>query len=196
MALFYAIESQNIEEVKRLIALDRNCILAVDDSNQTALHYSTLCGTLEILKLLLTIKRIDVNAQDINGWTALHSAANAGRYDMCIELLNVKGIRVDLYNSDENGVLVFLCRIKKSNSTTKVPMNYYYQTLQLLQQKGLDINLQNCFGDTPLHYASIEGNIEVVNFLIKNNANVNIVNGFEIYIILFIILAIFNNNMK
>ena len=177
MSLLKAISAKNMEEVKRLALTDKFAPFEKDSSKQTALHIAILCENIDILRFLLTLKKIDINAQDDNGWTALHCAANAGRYDMCLELLTNRTTRVDLYNSDGNGILIFMCKIRKSNHI-EFSLRNYYQCLQILGSKGIDANYRNNFGESPLHYASMEGNLEAVYFLCKNNANVNILNKF------------------
>ncbi|MDR2806579.1 MAG: ankyrin repeat domain-containing protein [Puniceicoccales bacterium] len=49
---------------------------------------------------------------------------------------------------------------------------------QLIRQ-GADINAQNKYKNTPLHYAVLVGNIEMVKFLVEHGANINITNKKE-----------------
>ncbi len=55
----------------------------------------------------------------------------------------------------------------------------YYKTVKFLIDMGCDINLKNFFGLTPLMQATQCNNIEIVELLIKNNANVNLKDKFD-----------------
>lgn len=52
------------------------------------------------------------------------------------------------------------------------------KTITYLLKNGADPNAQDDNGDTPLHYAAQNGNIEVVKLLLKNKADPNIINTF------------------
>lgn len=54
---------------------------------------------------------------------------------------------------------------------------HYTAIVNLLIEKGADINATNNFGSTPLHWASKEGHSEVVNLLINKRANIHIVDS-------------------
>lgn len=41
---------------------------------------------------------------------------------------------------------------------------------------GASINMKDVNGSTPLHLSSLEGNIEVVSYLLENNATVDPIN--------------------
>jgi ankyrin repeat protein len=45
-----------------------------------------------------------------------------------------------------------------------------------LLQKGADINQKGRYGQTPLHYASIRGNLSAIRILQKNGVHWNVVN--------------------
>ena len=49
--------------------------------------------------------------------------------------------------------------------------------VKLLIDEGVDVNIALTSGDTALHYAVEKKNIEVINYLINNGANVNARNG-------------------
>jgi ankyrin repeat protein len=52
-----------------------------------------------------------------------------------------------------------------------------YNLAQFFIDSGADVNWQNKFGNTPLYYAIRNQQIDVINFLIKNNANLDIKNN-------------------
>ena len=47
---------------------------------------------------------------------------------------------------------------------------------QLLCDNKADVNVQDHDGDTPLHWAAIEGYLEICDLLIEHGADVNAVN--------------------
>jgi len=58
--------------------------------------------------------------------------------------------------------------------------------------QGIDVDSLGEYGCTPLHYACREGNIEIVEFLIKNGADVNIKNRYSTLYPLFEALCLLN----
>jgi len=48
--------------------------------------------------------------------------------------------------------------------------------VKLLVERGADINIQDESGNTPLHYAAVNGKKDVVRFLLDNKADAGIVN--------------------
>jgi ankyrin repeat protein len=62
---------------------------------------------------------------------------------------------------------------------------------ELISMNEIDVNIQNSFGNTPLHIACMEGESEIVKFLLISGANPNIKNIVE-DIFLFMMLFIIN----
>jgi ankyrin repeat protein len=178
MQFYKAVSSANLEEVRRLVA-EKNLsgILEKDEEKQTLLHtivnksskYYESCR--EILKILLKLKKIDINAQDYRGLTALHCAAARGRIEMCLELLQQRGIKIDLVNNDENNALIFLCQTKYNKNNEVI-----FTIVLKLVLAEVDIDYKNKDGETALHFASLVGNTQAVNFLCSNNCNVDALN--------------------
>ncbi|MBN8829005.1 MAG: ankyrin repeat domain-containing protein [Sphingobacteriia bacterium] len=52
----------------------------------------------------------------------------------------------------------------------------YLEVVKLLLEKGANINIQDKYGDTPIHAAAALGNIEIIKFLYENGAKVNATN--------------------
>lgn len=117
----------------------------------------------------------DVNKRDSNGWTTLHSCCKGGSpsYVEITRILIVDGkAQVDA--------------LTNSGST---PLHYYVQgecldrqlfedTLNLMIQKGADLNSQSKYGESPLHQAAARGKITSVEILLKKGPQVNLRNKF------------------
>lgn len=165
-----AVKSQNIGDVKRLLRTESPN--EKDNYHQTPLHLS--CGVsanIEITKLLLK-KKADVNVQERNGWTPLHCAANEGKLKICELLLNIDGIDVGSLNKDGTSALHYLVR---SNPDT-ADQAQYEEVLRLYIGKRGDIDSQSKHGESALHQSCLRGNITAVKFLLKNKAQINILN--------------------
>jgi len=114
---------------------------------------------------------VDVNAQSSGGWTPLFTAINKQNLEM-VKLLIEHGANVNYKMKDVGHNALFIASQQNNKGI-----------IQLLLEKGLDINQQNKFGETPLFWATNwvdsqrKDHIEIVKFLIKNGANVNIENN-------------------
>uniref|UniRef100_A0A3P9J8F2 Uncharacterized protein n=1 Tax=Oryzias latipes TaxID=8090 RepID=A0A3P9J8F2_ORYLA len=53
----------------------------------------------------------------------------------------------------------------------------YREVVEELLKAGVDVNLQECLGDTPLHKAAQSGRKEIVLLLLRYDAHANIING-------------------
>uniref|UniRef100_A0A3P9M5M2 Oxysterol-binding protein n=1 Tax=Oryzias latipes TaxID=8090 RepID=A0A3P9M5M2_ORYLA len=53
----------------------------------------------------------------------------------------------------------------------------YREVVEELLKAGVDVNLQECLGDTPLHKAAQSGRKEIVLLLLRYDARANIING-------------------
>jgi len=109
------------------------------------------------------INNRNMNYQDRNGKTALIAAAE-GRHQQLVSELIKFGVNVNL---------------KKQNGITALHLesqNGHLQNVQALLQKGADINGLAVYkfkkGYTPLIFAALNGNDQVVSELLFNNANV------------------------
>lgn len=93
----------------------------------------------------------------------LEIAASSGLKDMVRLLLNF-GADVNIVS--KNGYNALAHTIWNSTATS-------LQIAELLINQGIDINLSNELGRTPLHSAFIEGNNKLADILIENGADTN-----------------------
>ena len=137
------------------------------------LHIAVSRGNPEIVSLLINKKDengnrlIDINAKNTEGFTALHNAICNGS-DKIVKLLLESGAdcTLTLGREDSRGCL-HMAVSSKNPETVRL----------LLEQKDengnrlLDINAKNSGGWTPLMIAAKEGNLEILNLLIDERAN-------------------------
>ena len=157
--LMLAIENGHTNTVNVLIQYGANVALT-DDSGFTALHYACIDhGSLEVLRYLFE-NGADVNA--CSSVTPLMMAIENGHVS-AVTFLTERG--ADVTRTDECGykALHYACI---NNSSPEV--------FSCLLEKGADINACLNDGMTPLMIAAEDSLVNVVTFLIKQGANVDL----------------------
>ena len=157
--LMLAIENGHTNTVNVLIQYGANVALT-DDSGFTALHYACIDhGSLEVLRYLFE-NGADVNA--CSSVTPLMMAIENGHVS-AVTFLTERG--ADVTRTDECGykALHYACI---NNSSPEV--------FSCLLEKGADINACLNNGMTPLMIAAEDSLVNVVTFLIKQGANVDL----------------------
>jgi len=164
---------------------------AKDPRGTTPLHGAALRGHKEIAELLIA-KGVDVNAKNAQGWTALHWAAHYGREEIA-ELLIAKGVDVNAKKDDGETPLDTAIRRKKpevadllrkhGGKTATVPDTPFtihhaaeagsIKTIKQHLVDGVDVNVKDPRGMTPLHFATGWDHKESVELLIDADADVN-----------------------
>ena len=90
-----------------------------------------------------------------------------------IYLNDIKNIKEAL----ENGADVYFQDEQSGMSPLHVAiLQNNRDIVELLLEKGADVNLQNNSGDTPLHFAIAGENVELCNLLLNAGADVNLQN--------------------
>ena len=160
----------SLAELEKLIK--KHDVNARDKEEQTPLHIAAQKDNAPAVQLLLK-HGANCNAQDMNGWSPLHCAADGGHFVVCELLLQQSGIKITP-NKDGNGPLVYLVRQKLAGD---VNLYTFFNVLNLMIEKGVDVNATNRYGEGPLHSACLRGNIHAIRFLIQNGANINMLNS-------------------
>ena len=166
--LNYACKIGNIEIVKLLIKDNTNINLK-DTINRTPLRRAAKNGHLEIVKLLIK-KNADPNIEDRHGLTPLLASLEFEKYKVAEFLLEndffFQLININSKTKTGNTALI-LASLKENVKIVNI----------LLQRKGIDINIQNCWKNTALICASKKGNKEIVKLLIeRKEIDINIQN--------------------
>ncbi|CAD8086750.1 unnamed protein product [Paramecium primaurelia] len=98
--------------------------------------------------------RASISSKDLNGNTALHFAARNGNTHL-VQALMYKDIQIDEQNEDKMTPLI---------------LSAYYgklETLQILVNVGANINHQDIYGNSALHYACKFNFKQIVEFLLQ-----------------------------
>ncbi|XP_071118922.1 uncharacterized protein [Haliotis cracherodii] len=191
----------SIDEAKKISYLLKAGadINAVDDKGATPLHVAAAEGCLASVEPLIKYKA-DISSRDTDGLTVLHRAAQSlTDSEAIIELLIAKGANV---NMRDNSGLTAICHaaehgtlnslqilvangadmfVRSSTGETVLHMavKKYHMPLEkveFLMERGVNVNLLDCSGTSPLHYAALETSYETVKFLVENGANIQCAN--------------------
>lgn len=134
---------------------------------QTVLHVAAEEGKLDIVQWLVEKYRLDVNAVDNNGWTPMHSAAKGGHPKIVKYLLEKGGFGRAVNNEGSSPLHYF---VRNTCSDDKE----FNDVITSLIQKGCIVDLQNTYGESPLHQAAMRGRDYCVLILLNNQANPNL----------------------
>ncbi len=189
--LIIAAKNKNLDLVKLLITNKAN-INTKNADNMTPLATAANAGNFDMVKFLVENKA-DINTQNINGLTPLMIAANIGNLEMATLLINDKS---DVNNKDKNGMTAFNYALNKDslpivqllmkNGASTGNQDLSLHTLLTLAISNNDlamatplitkdnVNARDKSGWTPLTLAAKNGNLEIVQLLLKNGADVNL----------------------
>ncbi|KAJ5073021.1 no mechanoreceptor potential c isoform d-related [Anaeramoeba ignava] len=188
--LMLAISAQNSEVVSKLIASGADVNIQ-NFKKQSALHLSIEQNNVPLSKLLME-NGANPNIQDENGETPLHLAItqqNIHLVQMLIEnkcncdIQNLKGLtplhrgillkdddsKNEITNQNQPEILDHKENQLKEETNTK------FEIVKLLVEKGrCKIDTQNVSGDYPVHTCVVRNAVDILTFLLKNKANVNV----------------------
>jgi len=183
--LFQAIQSNNPEQAKELAA--QGAYVNVRTNNgDTFLTHAIKTGELPLVEALIS-GGADVNARDRRGSTPLHSAALGGHKEV-VELLIASGANVNAKDGRGNTPLDLAIQrghieIVKLFLQDKAGFSAAFssaiqsgnnEVVKLIIGLGVDVNIKDEYGLTPLHYAVEAGHKEIVVMLLEHNASVDI----------------------
>lgn len=160
--LHYAVNYNNIEAVETLLKYNADPNIK-NKNGVNSLHLSIYIKNIDIFNILLETD-VDINAVTNLGESALHYACNFQLYDVCEKLLK-KGINPNIKdNEDELSAIVYAITLNN------------FKIFKLLLKYKADVNIQDYYGNTPLHYVIIENNMQFFDELEKYKIDPNIYN--------------------
>jgi ankyrin repeat protein len=166
--LHYAIQKKNKDTIKLLLENGSNTNIQ-DHNGYNALHLAIFTRDIEICKII--IKYIgNINAKCNTGETALHLSTNLRLFEIS-KLLIDNNININITDTTHE-----FTALHYISSTNQIDLLNYIFSKQEIKDK-ININIQDIFGNTSLHYAIIEQNYGIINLLIENkNINYNLWN--------------------
>lgn len=186
--LMEAAARNDVDEVRRLLELG----ISADSTNEdglTALHQCCIDDSEEMMKVLVEFGG-DVNAADSEQWTPLHAASTCGHLHL-VKFLIENGASLLAVNGDGN-MPYDICEDETTlsfienemakrgvtqeliDSTRAETENLMLADLVNLSEKGEDLEFRDEHGATPLHVASANGYIHVLEFLMDNHCSTEV----------------------
>jgi len=140
-----------------------------DTKGQSALHICAARGLIESARALLK-RGANINLQDSAGFTPLHCSVLEKQILTSKFLLEHKHIDVTITNNEQSNALHYLVRIPVTEDNVVA----YRSVLDLLVQKGINIDAKNKHNEAPIHFACMTGNVHAVGFLLERGADCNL----------------------
>ncbi|KAJ3161457.1 hypothetical protein HDU86_007239 [Geranomyces michiganensis] len=157
-ALHWAASGKHLEITRALLAAGADATKA-DDGGMTALHIASSTGSHELLGLLLAAAPAAIDNKTESGQTALHYAASKNYADVVDALLNAGA---DPASRDQYG---------------QTPMHrasargWVRIAARLKQDPRAKVNVRDALGNTPLHVAAEDVQIDVIKYLLSAGAD-------------------------
>ena len=181
----------DFKRVKQLVERESVSVNAPNDFRETPLYVACASynDNLSLVEFLVG-KGADIHASVDDGSTPLHTASWGGRLSI-VEFLVGKGANIYAQNKDgktppdlarEQGkwdVVSFLQQGKPVPLTDMAPIHtaaqdgYLNLVKQLVEQRGVSVDLEDICRRTPLHEASSFGRLPVVKWLVGKGANIH-----------------------
>ena len=145
-------------------------ILSLSDSaGQLPIHLAASLGQLECVKLLIEEDSLCINACDESKWTPFLCASANSHFEVCSLLLKIS---CDVTAQNKSGTSALHHLARKIPATEKEEV--YVSVLEQIFALNTSPDIKNRLNETPLHQASMRGNLIAVKTLLENNANVNL----------------------
>lgn len=152
--------------------------------NQTALHVAAIEGQNEMVVWLLG-HEADPLAKDANGKTPVDFARQGGHPDTAQIILDQIQLADDERNAVGSGDISRLRKLLAQDPRGYTALHIFAwqrMTREAAEReiaRGADPNARSTAGCTPLHYAMLSGDIEIVRMLLKAGADPNAENAYR-----------------
>ncbi len=194
--IFIAAALGKSEKVTDFLEKRPKLIQARDSAGKTPLHHAALRGRKNVVKLLLA-KGVALNSKDNNGYTALYTAAGCGHLEIVKLLIDSKAkinirdksgqsplhiaagqehLAIVDYLLLDCGIPVDVLDFSKGTPLMTASASYQLNpdVVNFLLSKGANINAQDRYGNTALHYAAHRGSLKLVQCFLSKGAKLNI----------------------
>jgi ankyrin repeat protein len=163
--LHYAIAFSNMKAIKLLIEYGSN-INITDKYGNNSVHLGVYSRNYDIADLLLSYTS-EINARTNTGESVLHIACNLQLYDIAKLILSKPNININIQDYEHEFTPLHYC-VNLGNK----------DLIKLLIDDNAILDIQDLYGNTPLHYILIESNLEYYNLFVdsKNKINFNLWN--------------------
>ncbi|CAF3653798.1 unnamed protein product [Rotaria sordida] len=160
----------------------KDIILMKNEHEQTVLHILTMHNYPYQWIRLLMMFRCDPCCQDIDGYTAAHYAVERDDAEMLKALTMLIHSQIKIFSEEQTNAIHERClkalSIREKQGLTVFMLACHHESIKcldyLLELNINDVNLQDNFGDTCLHYAVARRNENLVMKLLNQcNANIN-----------------------
>jgi ankyrin repeat protein len=163
--LLTAIKDSNVENVRILLknGADISACCAAGEKGTNALHMaSNYAKTTELIDVVRETGEFDINGVDNNGWTALHYAIGGTNYVINARYLLEKG--ADPTIADKEGSTPLHMAASRAKEIETI-------SLILTDNKQVDSNHRNVYGETALHVAIKAKNVITARYLLESGAD-------------------------
>jgi ankyrin repeat protein len=172
-ALSYAIEHDNVEEVRTLLRDFHTDSISTENEIHRTLSLAISCGRTQIVEILLQRDDVNPGFEDKNGRGPLAAAAVSG-FVAIVKLLIEKG-GANPNHKDCGGRTPLMWAITKLGFTVKDLRSEYFpdhwSTVQfLLNCDTIDVNARDSHGRTALYFAAMIGNRMCVHSLLTQHS--------------------------
>ena len=164
--LAYACQSGSVNAVEYIINSTDIDINTTDNDGMTCFHHSCHHGHLDVTQYLIDVQDIDLNMVDSKGRNGVHHAAYSGNQDLVEYLINEKSLLPTAVDSAGCTALHY------GILSTKLPL-----VKDLVNVYKLDPHQKDNSGKASANYAARVGDINVLEYLINCNCELNIIDG-------------------
>ena len=195
--IFIACEEGKLSSVEYLInEVGLNEANEYNEKGESLLHIATRKGHLPLVSYLIE-KGADKEGKDQNGDTPLHYACKFGHLHLVNYLIKDCGVSLNQFdNNNETPFITALKNqktiieqyfIKKLSYPRDIEPNIFIaceegklQNVQwLIEKEKVTPNLSNENGDFPIHFASKNGHLSIIEYLISKGANIEAKDKYE-----------------
>ncbi|OUM68514.1 hypothetical protein PIROE2DRAFT_3813 [Piromyces sp. E2] len=161
------VEYKDLSIIKMLMAKKTDPNIPVDANGNSILMYLIMKNDISMIKYLAKIyfDTLDFSHKNHLGHNAFAYALKCNNYQIADFLISTN--KINVFEEDDYGndmIMYSIC-------STKL---YYFNNF--IKNLHVDVNHQECKGNTALHYAARLGNTTTIEKLIKNQANLEIQN--------------------